>query len=70
MRKLFYVGNNGIEVTTLKEKKELEKKGIKFKEVLKDIPKVETEKEREKRLAKIKKREEKRKEKFKKGLTK
>lgn len=59
MRKLVYVGTKGkvnIEVTDFMKKQELEKQGFRFTERLDEISEMETEKQREKRLARVAKR--------------
>lgn len=59
MRKLVYVGTKGntnIEVTDFIKKQELEKQGFRFTERLDEISETETEKQREKRLARVAKR--------------
>ena len=59
MRKLVYVGTKGnatIEVTDFVKKHELEKQGFRFTERLDEVTETETEKQREKRLARVAKR--------------
>lgn len=59
MRKLVYVGTKGnvnIEVTDFIKKQELEKQGFRFTERLDEISEMETEKQREERLARVAKR--------------
>lgn len=60
MRRLVYVGKNEkgeiFETPHYEEKREKERQGFKFTERLDNIPKEETEEQREKRLARIEKR--------------